>query len=84
MFAIVTLSHDTHWTGGASRPWDGFLTQLGSGDWDQPTAAAAVSTQAMKLGLKLLLNNTDLQAMAAQRWTCDRMEGNSARQRRRG
>lgn len=65
---IRTLSHDTHLTGGAGRPRDGFLTQFGSGDWDQPAAAAAVSRQPMKLRLKLLLNNTDLQATEMERW----------------
>lgn len=54
----------------SQAPRDGFLTHLGSGDWDQTAAAAAaasVSTQAMKLRLKLPLNNTDLQAVAAER-----------------
>lgn len=85
---IRTLSHDTHLTGGAGRPRDEFLTQFGSGDCDQPAAAAAVSRQPMKLRLKLLLNNTDLQATTAQRrrdgalgWMCDGMEGGRERER---
>lgn len=85
---IKTLSHDTHLTGGVGRDRDGFLTRLGSGDWDQPAAAAAVSRQPMKLRLKLLLNNTDLQAMAVQRrregtmgWMSDGIAGKRERGR---